>query len=59
MERTLENLDQHISDALTTLKDAREIADHSPTAENRLTVQECQDDLDYLLDVKLDHTPQK
>jgi hypothetical protein len=57
MERTLDNLDEHITEAFRALKGARVIADHNPSRVNLQTVQEMQDDLDYLLDVKFEYTP--
>jgi hypothetical protein len=57
MERTIDKLDDHITEAFQALKGARVIADRNPSSVNLQTVQEMQDDLDYLLDVKFEYTP--
>jgi hypothetical protein len=58
MERTIENLDSHISEALRVLKAARILAASRPTRENQQTVRECETDLNYLLDIKFEYIPQ-
>jgi hypothetical protein len=57
MERTIDDLDKHITEAFLLLKGARQIAERNPSAASQRTVEDCQADLDYLLDIKFEYSP--